>query len=506
MISLNINLKKSAAYLAIAVALTSCNSGNNNLTTFTPSQVIEKYNSAYNPAKKTSVYKNPAVYLDYSSGMKVAFADKNTASFYELFINSLKISVIDFYEVDKFNINKIENLDKSELYKKVKDAKKFSGINAPLNQAVSQIVKQKQPAVFITDGELWENGERNDPWAREEFETWLKDGNTLEFFITNHFDAGKEKHLFYIFFVPRSIAEKAEGMSADFLFYLNNSIEAKQFTYSHFAFTSQGVEISKDYNLKTGGVNANAAVNEETYISKDNWEYMEFYSPWKSLYKYISQAYDNNGNLIQGGAPLTSKLFVDFSGMQFYTIKQLSATVENITDDINNFVEIEEIKANPPVFATDENGKQIFDPNNNPVLINAGHYAGYGAKGELIKDTIFKAKTNLSEVKGVFNLAETPIKDDKTSTDKRELCLKLNSELNASALSQSQNNIFKITIKIDQSEVKSGDINLRNFIWQGKQVSENRSMYNSILGALNAAKPNGKTIYTYYINTLPYKN
>ena len=494
------------AILSIAVILQSCGSNTCPMKTFLPNQVVEKYHEACQPSQKTVVYGNPAIYLDYSSGMKVAFADKNTASFYELFINSLKISQADFYEVDKFDINKIANAEKSELYKKIKDAKKFGGINAPLNKAVAQIVNQKQPAVFITDGELWENGERDDPWAREEFEQWLKDGNTIEFFITDHIDQGKQKHLFYIFFVPKSLAEQKSGISSDFSFYLENSIEAKQLKYSHFSFCADATQISKDYNSQSGGVNQNAGLNEDSYILGNNWEYIELYSPWTSLYKYIATATGNDGQPIQGGAPLTSKLYADFSAMEFYKVKNINIKVENITQELSEFITIEEIKANPPVPATNENGKPIVDDNNQIVLVCPGNPIGYDTQGKLIKDTIFKPQTNANECKGIFTLDNDTFNQKIASTNKGEVCIKINKDLNTQLLSSQENNIFRITVYIGNTEVKSSDVNLRNFIWQGKQVSENRSMYNSILGALNAARPEGKTIYTYYINTLPYKN
>ena len=169
---------------------------------FEPHQIIQNYHQLYQPLnKKVEIDPHLAIYLDYSSGMMVAFSNNQSALFYEMFINSLKISSADFYEVDKFDVVKIDNLSKSDLYLKIKDKKRFSGVNAPLNKAVADIVAKNSEAVFITDGELWENMERDDPWAREEFGKWLKAGNAIDFFVTDHTDAGKQKHVFYMFFI-----------------------------------------------------------------------------------------------------------------------------------------------------------------------------------------------------------------------------------------------------------------------------------------------------------------
>ena len=73
-------------------------------------------------------------------------------------------------------------------------------------------------------------------------------------------------------------------------------------------------------------------------------------------------------------------------------------------------------------------------------------------------------------------------------------------------LLQTENNILRIDVCLDGVTANTQNINIQNFVWQGKQVKENRSMYNSILGALNSANPEGKVVYTFYLNTLPLKN
>ena len=487
--------------MVLAVGLASCGKSGCPLKTYEPKQLIKAYHYNYFPPMRQSNAERFAIYLDYSGSMKTAFKDANTANFYQLFINSLKISTVDFYEVNNFSIDKIENLDKSQLYKKIKEAARFKGDNAPLNTAVKDIVNRRLAAVFITDGELWENGERDDPWAREEFERWLRDGNTIEFFITDHPDAGKQKHIFYICFVPKN---SNNNVAADFKFYLQNSIEAKNYAYTHFAFTANAAQITKDYSVTTGGANENAGVDETAFVNGDSFEFVPIMNRWKDLYKYIGNSYDQNGNPVPDGAPLLSRLNVDLSKMEFYTVKTLDIKVSNVTADFNRFNMVAEVKANPPTFVTDEKGEPLLDENRLPIISCPGHYEGYSADGKLIYDTVFKPTPPAKFIPDLFKFDEKHFAETYNTTKKGEVCIKLNSNFSETGLSNTDFNLLRIDLILSDVSVNSQNANLDKFIWEGKQVKQNRSMYNSILGALNAANPKDKVIYTYYLYTLPY--
>ncbi|MCQ2973873.1 MAG: hypothetical protein MJ211_03600 [Bacteroidales bacterium] len=473
----------------------SCNKNNGSFTTLEPKDLIEKYHKTYFETNCFNPKSHFSIFLDYSGSIKTAFKDNNTLGFYQLFINSIKLSSVDFFEVNNNKIDKIENISKTELYKKVKETDRFKGDAAPLNDAVKTIVDNNLAAVFITDGELWENGERDDPWAREEFENWLKAGNSIEFFITDYLEFGKQKHIFYICFIPKN---SNNTVVSDFNFYLENSIEAKEYKYAHFCFTANNVKITKEYNVTNGGVNENAGIDETAFINGENFEFVFIMNKWKDLYKYIGQSFDINGNLVPGGAPLLSHLKVDFSGMEFYNIKDIDIVVNNITDDFNKFKTIEEIKANPPIFATDDNGQQLLDENRLPILLTPGHYEGYDMNGKLIADTIFATSEQNNTIPDLFIL------DKNIYQQNGEICIKLNDKFSGMGLSSTDMNLLRIDLVLKDVSVNSSNENLDKFVWQGSKVKENRSMYNSILGAFNSANPQNRIIYTYYLYTLPY--
>lgn len=505
-------LKYFICSILIASCFISCNTGHcPNDTYFEPNQIISEYHKFYteNYENQEIISANFAVYLDYSSGIKVAFNDAKTLQFYELFINSLKISKVDFYEVDKSDITEIKNIDKTDLYKKVKETNRFSGINAPLDKAVNQIVENNLEAVFITDGELWDNGERDDPWAREQFENWLVKGNAIDFFVTDHLDASKEKHLFYMFFIPKEKIGDKNNISEQFQFYLDNSVEAKDLIYSQFSFSTNTYNLVQEYVTETsGGINENAAHDEYTYLNEgenQRFEYMDFMMKWKDMLKYIRYSYDDLGNEIKGGDPVVSKLFIETNGLEFYTIEELGIKVYDIYSDFEKFKLIKEAVANPPTFILDENGKPLLDSENHKIVDCPGQFEAYDDYGNLITDTIFSPNENLSTNNEVFYFDNEVFINNFNEEGRGEIVIKFHENFDGTQISSERENLFRVDVYLKTVSPNTSNPNLEKFIWDGKQVDKNRSIYNSILGALNAANPQDEIIYTYYIRTLPFK-
>jgi hypothetical protein len=477
---------------------------------FEPNEIISEYHQNYLKNFSDSTFnENFAVYLDYSSGIKIAFDDEKTLNFYELFINSLKISKVDFYQVDKSDITEIKNLDKTELYKKVKETDKFTGINAPIDKAVTQIVELGIEAVLITDGELWDNGERDDPWAREQFEDWLVAGNAIDFFVTDHLDANKGKHLFYMFFIPENKINDQNNISNLFLFYLNNSVESKDLIYTQFSFSTNTYKLVQEYATEvSGGINENVAHDEYSYVNQGEtlgFEYMDFMMKWKDMMEYIQYSYDSNGNQIERGDPVLNKLYIETSGLEFYTVEELGLKIYDIRTDFEKFKIMKEAVSNPPTFILDETGEVMLDAENHKIVDCPGQYEAYDMFGNLILDTSFIASSGLPEVNEVFDFDNEVFMNSFKEEGRGEVVIKFHENFNGSQISSETENLFRIDVYLKTVTPNTSNPNLEKFIWDGKQVDKNRSIYNSILGALNAANPQGEIIYTYYVRALPYK-
>lgn len=491
---------------ALFLLLFACN-GDNQSYVLVEDVITDYHYASFGKCKNEKQSDNFSIYLDYSSGMKVAFDNKRTVAFYELFINSLKISKVDFYEVANNKVFRIKNLDKGDLYKKIKDTKKFNKINAPLDKAVSQIVKNGSEAVFLTDGELWQDEERDDPWAREAFEKWLKAGNTLTFFVTDHVDAKKQKHLFYMFFIPKNKTKNENNICNQFKYYLDNSNEAKSLRYKSFTFSNIAYNLIQEYATETsGGANFNSEVDEANYINKgkeSGFEFHEYYLNWDGMIEYIRSATDDDGNPIKGGEPLISKLFIETKDLEFYTIKELELKIYDIKKDVDKLIACEECKQNKPVFEKDENGEKLLDSDNRPIVAQPGDENCYNEYGELIADTSFAANKNLPEVRELFVFDNDAFMNNIKEQGRGEVIIKIHPNFNGTQISEEDENLHQIDVILKNVDENTNNPNLSKFIWDGKQVDKNRSIYNSILGAIKAANPQGKIIYTYYVKTLP---
>jgi len=473
-----------------------------------PNQLIEEFHQNYFQNSNIQIQSTKfSIFLDYSSSMRIAFADKKTESFYELFINSLKISNVSFFEVANQEVTKIENVDKSELYKKIKATEKFNKVNAPLNEAVQKIVQSNEEAVFITDGELWDNGERDDPWAREEFGQWLKAGNTIDFFVTDHIDAGKMKHVFYMFFIPAQKLKDKNNFASQFNYYLSNSLEAKELKYARFSFSNNQIVVSQEYKTQTsGGANDDLELDPTTYVNKGldmNFEYLEVLLPWKDINKFIAQATDDNGNPLKGGAAFLSHLMMDLKGLEFYDVNEFGLNVYDVGSEYQKLKKCKEATANPPVFEKDENGKVLLDEKNQPICSCFGQTDCYNENGKLIIDSVYKPNLNFKLLQEIYELDQEAFLNNIKNQGKGEIIIRIHKNFNGSPLSTTEDNLHRIDVCLKKVTPRTQNPNLEKFIWQGKQVEKNRSIYNSILGALNDANPEGKVIYSFYVKTFP---
>lgn len=468
--------------------------------------IHEFHSHFFNNFKKSEVNEF-GIYLDYSSGMRIAFETEQNTNFYYLFINSLKISEPNFYAVESGQINKIESIGKSNLYKKIKDIKSYNKINAPLDIAIQEIVAKNSESVFITDGELWKDGERDDPWAREEFGKWLKKGNTIDFYTTDFTEKGKQKHVFYMFFIPKNQMKNKNSVANQFKFYLEKSVEAKGLNFSHFSFSNSNYNLIQEYKKNDeAGVNINAELDFETYINaakKSNFEYLELYLPWIDMHQYISQAYnEQTGKPIKGGEALLKSLFLETENLEFYTIEELGIKVYSIGQEFINFTNCKLCaEGEKPSYELDENGKYLLDEENLPILKTYGEEGCYNEIGELIQDTTFKVKEKLTEIKELYFFDNNAFNNNIKHEGRGEIVIKLFPELNEENLNLNCGNFHRIDVYLKKVSTNVSNPNLEKFIWDGIQLSKNRSIYNSIIGALNEANPEGKVIYSYYIRT-----
>lgn len=413
---------------------------------------------------------NVGIYIDYSDGIKTALNNQNCKKFYGLFVNSLNKSQVDFYQLANNRMDKIEGLDKSELYNKIINEGGFVGNYAPLDDAVENIVATGIEAVMITDGELYDPnlGERKEPWARTAFADWLKKGNAIDFYVTNFIEQSSNKHLFFIFFIPKNNIKSRDNISKQFAFFLKNSHDAKGIEFTSFSMSNSTFDIVQNYKgEKTGGVNENLAMNPDTYYNgkEKNFEYHEYWLGWKEIVDYIYTKYDDKtGKPVEGGDALIRNLFINQDGMMFYKIEELKLEVTNITTDFNSFA------------------YNYYCKNDTIGICNSEFKSAIG-------------------VLGITTLPEVFLIDNEIFKKTGEVVIKVHPNFDGKGLSDECCNILRLDISMGKVTENTTNVNLNTFLWKGLTLDVNSSMYNSILGALMEANPTGKNIYTYYIKT-----
>jgi hypothetical protein len=254
------------------------------------------------------------------------------------------------------------------------------------------------------------------------------------------------------------------------------------------------------------GVNVNAEFAPETYVNageKAHFEFIELYLPWLDLQEYIGKAYnEKTGKEIAGGEALLSELFLETKELEFYKIEEIGIKVYDIKSEFLRFYNCNRCaKGLKPTYELDENGKILLDEQNLPVLKTFGEDDCYNEEGKLIFDTVYRASKTLKEVKELLILDENAFINNLEHEGRGEIVIKFNPNLNFESLNAKCSNFHRIDVYLKKVSPNLNQPNLEKFIWDGIQLPKNRSIYNSIIGALNDANPEGKVIYSYYLYT-----
>ena len=93
------------------------------------------------------------------------------------------------------------NLNHTQLYNYILDASNYEKQQAPIEQAIDQIVKGNKPAVLLTDFEEYNNGKiQKAAYAKRGFIDWLAKGFNITFYKWDFEEKGKEKCMFIAIF------------------------------------------------------------------------------------------------------------------------------------------------------------------------------------------------------------------------------------------------------------------------------------------------------------------
>ena len=305
-------------------------------------------------SEQTSEVKKVA-YFDLSDGMECAYNATGIRSNLERIVHTVAANndEWDNYGLVAGEVKSMGNMSQTELFNRIVNTRN-TGIMAPIEEALKRIVKDKNPALLVTDFEEYTKDAgmnatviQPEAYAARYFQDWMRTGGIIKFYIMDFAERQKNKKLFFVVFdnnEEKLIDDINHAMKLsnqnNIVEYVLNPRPYKVFTDYPFGkggnfFAPQGDPLGFDFMAFEGR-------NLETYhIKRASW--------LKSI--EILMNYRNNPKM--GYTDLLSKLYVDLSDTQSRNIEKLGLNVTDITADFNSFTNHEFAKTYEPVKGED---------------------------------------------------------------------------------------------------------------------------------------------------------
>jgi len=449
------------------------------------------------------------VFIDFSDGMLFAYTDNTqNAQMLENITHKLTAPNIIWYGLGGGEIYPLD-FHSTQLYNKVTDTKSYSKeIMAPIEQTIKQITDANSEALFITDFEEYtpDKREQFENFAKDYFTNWLTKGNSIDFFITDYTEKTKDrrqvvKHLYFTVF------STANNKLLDDIQY---ALKDRGYNYRYFSLTSNFYTLTNKYaSEKKGGIYYDEKGNDIVCVMDENrfingmkksnqlYEYYPFQESWKNIVA-------NSRALMEEGVPkpftaLFRNLFMDASNEDVYQLKKLEIKVSDVTADFVFYVKTQEALKHKPKLSKDAQGNSIFDPEeNDPIALEC-----YTPEGELLPEWVYAPK-EIKKINELFALDEVIFQNSVKNTDKKEIeiAIKYDDNFDISTLKNFYG-LLRADVVIADCEPSLS--NLENlFAWESVTTNgkKNTSLSEAIRNTLDRVNPNGKIIYTYFIQTI----
>jgi len=498
--------------LMLMVVLTGCPGNKSNGVSETPfedvkfnpydqelGKRIESYNNTISPNSANSKTGNPALYIDFSSGINKAFSDPAIKG---MMTNCFNTVLAEKFEVYKLGANKITPLNISnttELGQQVSNPAQYADIWAPIQVAVEKIVEGNNDALLITDFEEWQKNIEvtNTAFLKIPFSKWLAKGNTIHFFIADYNEAGVQKHLYFTIFNcgnpnSSSMITKLEGQLAPLT--------------TRFDLSNKSYKLRTGYTgEKSGGVfydpagKSDAAKNvldlKDGYVNGlKNGNHFEFYPlglDWSTI-DQLHTTFAAQGQFTD----FFRKSYIDLSNDDSYTFGDFDVKVADVTTDFENFAKSAEAKKHQPKLTKGSNGEAKFaDNETDPIAISC-----YNTDGKLKEQWVYKAAAG-STLNEVFVLNKTLFTNTKNTDNKNvEFGVSFDSKFSVKNV-QNPNGLIKTDIVLNTAIPNLTNPKLSKFQWLNAKKVPNTALYESIKNTLQELTPANKVIYSYYIKT-----
>ncbi|WGQ11301.1 hypothetical protein QG516_06485 [Pedobacter gandavensis] len=459
---------------------------------------IETYHHTISSNTNALKTGNPAIYIDFSSGINKAFADPVIKGMMTDCFNTVLADKFDVYKLGLGKITALNVANTTELGQQVSDATQYSDIYAPIQSAVEKIVEGNHDALLITDFEEWQKNSEvtNTAFLKIPFSKWLGKGNSIHFFIVDYKEGKVDKHLYFTVFnsgrpTPSSMISKLESKLAPLStrFDLSNVAYQLQTKYSGaqsggIFYDEQGKSDQKNVlDLKAHYING---------LKKgDSFEFYPLGLDWKNIDK-LHTAYTAQGQFND----FFRKLFIDLSNNDSYTFGEFDVRVLDVTSDFESFSKSEEAVKHKPKLVTGSNGETKVDDHQNDVIASGC----YTNDGKLKEEWLYKSSAG-SLLNDIFILNKALFTNTKNSDQKNtEIAVSFDPKFNLKNI-QNPDALIKVDILLVDAKPNLQNSKLSKFQWMNANQVPNVALYESIRNTLEEVKPVNKNIYSYYIKT-----
>ncbi len=458
---------------------------------------IAAYNNTITSQHNKSKSGNPALYIDFSSGINNAFSDPAIRSMMTDCFNTILAQNFEVYKLGSNKITALNVANTTDLGQQVSNPGQYLDIWAPIQSAVEKIVDGNNDALLITDFEEWQMNIEvtNTAYLKIPFSKWLEKGNSIHFFIADYKEGAVDKHLYFTIF------SYGDTDASSMISKLENKLGSLT---TRFDLSDKSYKLRTAYTSdKTGGIfydtNGKSDKAKNVLDLKDNYinglkngKHFEFYPlglDWKSI-EELHATYSSQTN------DFFRKLYIDLSNQDSYTFGDFDVKVSDVTTDFENFAKAEEAKKRKPKLAKGNNGESRFADEEKDVI----SLTCYDPDGKLKEQWLYKPKSS-NQLTEVFTFNKMLFSNTKASDSKNvEFGVSFDPKFTLKNI-PTPDGVIKVDVILNTATPNLTEAKLSKFQWVNARKVPNIALAESVKNTLQELIPTNKIIYSYYIKT-----
>lgn len=458
-------------------------------------------NSSFDSAQVKSKQGNPALYLDFSSGINKAIGVPDVNSLITHCYNAILTQNFDVFQLGMQKVTPIAISNPTQLGQKISSASAYSDIYAPIQVAVEQIVQSKNDALLITDFEEWQNNKEitNTAYLKIPFKKWLSEGNSIHFFIADYVENKANKHIYFTVFSygpvdENSMLTKLEKILSPLKRFDLTDVKFK--LVSHYPSEKSGGIF---YDSKgTTEITRNVLDLKETYFNGlkegKSFEIYPFGLDWKTIDEIHTAYVEKNdfNDFFRG-------LSIDLDNEDAFIYNDFAVEVYDVSSDFEQYEKSEEVKKHKPKIEKGSNGENKFATSE----VDKIALFCYEVNGNVKAECIYK-KQDPIPIDEMFVLNTDLFKNTKDVDKKKvDIAVTFHSKYNIRGL-KDPDGLKRIDIITLPPEPNMNNQELNLFKWVNPKGLPNNALYESIKSTLeeNTVRPPKRVIYSFYIKTL----